>query len=213
MEAALTKARGDAGPPGLAVQPVGREPLPVCAIRARITNENDAHKDGWLRKVEGDQYQIKEANIAPSHIDATLPDHRLAANCGLAPCTSFDADGFPDDWGGHDRDDDGATSFDESTMGACCRATENKYCFETVHFSTYEVLDPNCGADCLDRSKLKALKLDKEVGQQNIVFSTEFTVLIDDTSDEPDPAIAPLGNGFRIALVDEDKVGAHSLVR
>ncbi|MDG1957554.1 MAG: hypothetical protein P8K76_03720 [Candidatus Binatia bacterium] len=61
-------------------------------------------------------------------------------------CTSFDADGFPDDWGGNTRCDEASTgTVDESTLGACCGATENKYCFEVVHFSTYAILDPNCG--------------------------------------------------------------------
>ncbi len=53
--------------------------------------------------------------------------------------------------------------------------------------------------------------MEKEVGQKKIVFSTEFTVPIDDTSGEPDPAIDPLNNGFRIALVDEDEVAAPTL--
>jgi len=168
---------------------------------------NDADNDGFLETSEGYDYKITEATIAPYHVDNTGGEYKLADKCSLLPCTSFDGDGFPDDWGGYTRYDEASTpTVDESTLQACCGATENKYCFEVYHFSTYGVLDPNCSTDNLDRSKLKLLKLHKEVGDQKVIFSTEFMVPINDDTGEPDPAIDPLANGFQITLIDGEEV-------
>ena len=187
----------DFGPEGVTFG----SPVVVCM------NWNDPDNDGFLEKSEGYDYKIWESKIAPYHIDSSGGEYKLADKCSLVPCTSFDADGFPDDWGGYTRYDEASTTtVDESTLNACCGATENKYCFEVYHFSTYGVLDPNCGTENLDRSKLKLLKLDKEIGEQKIIFSTEFTVPVDETTGEPDPIIDPIQKGFQISLLESQEV-------
>ena len=165
---------------------------------------NDPDNDGKLEKSEGYDYQITEATIAPYHIDSVGGEYKLADKCSLVPCTSFDAAGFPDNWGGYTRYDETSTpTVDESTLGACCGATENRYCFEVYHFSTYALADPNCSSEALDRTKLRVLKIDKELGEQKVVFSTEIRVPVE-ASGDPDPAIDPVSNGFSISLLDGD---------
>jgi len=165
---------------------------------------NDPDNDGKLEKSEGYDYQITEATIAPYHIDSVGGEYKLADKCSLVPCTSFDAAGFPDNWGGYTRYDETSTpTVDESTLGACCGATENRYCFEVYHFSTYALADPNCSSEALDRTKLRVLKIDKELGEQKVVFSTEIRVPVE-ASGDPDPAIDPVSNGFSISLLDSD---------
>ena len=165
---------------------------------------NDPDNDGKLEKSEGYDYQITEATIAPYHIDSLGGEYKLADKCSLVPCTSFDSGGFPDDWGGYTRYDETSTpTVDESTLGACCGATENRYCFEVYHFSTYALADPNCSSEALDRTKLRVLKIDKELGEQKVVFSTEIRVPVEGSGD-PDPAIDPVSNGFSISLLDSD---------
>ena len=180
------------------------QPVTICM------SWNDLDNDGFLETSEGYDFKVTEANIAPYHVDAINGEYKLADKCSLVPCGSFDGSGFPDDWGLHantglpnSRYDEVSTPLvDESTLGACCGATENKYCFEVLHFSTYAFGDPNCLAENLDRTKLKVVKIHKEVGEQKIVFSAEFNVPVDESTNLPDPAIAPVANGFQISLID-----------
>ena len=199
----------DFGPEGVTFG----QPLQICM------NWNDADNNGYLDTYEGYDFRVTEANIKPYHIDAINGEFALADKCSLAPCGAFDGNGFVSDWGFHTNtglpnrrydepdppvEEPGNPIFDESTLGACCGATENKYCFEVNHFSTYAFGDPNCRAENLDRSKLKVVKLNKEVGEQKIVLKTEFTVPVNESTNLPDPAINPIAQGFLVSLLDAE---------
>ena len=197
----------DFGPEGVTFD----APLQICMTW------NDADDNGFLDTYEGYAFRVTEANIKPYHVDAINGEFALADKCSLAPCGAFDGNGFVSDWGLHTNtglpnrrydepdppvEEPGNPIFDESTLGACCGATENKYCFEVNHFSTYAFGDPNCRAENLDRSKLKVVKLNKEVGEQKIVLKTEFTVPLNESTNLPDPAINPIAQGFLVSLLD-----------
>ena len=172
----------------------------------------DTYNDGFLETSEGYDYRITEGNVAPYHVETVGGEYKLADKCSLVPCTSFDSDGFPDDWGGHSRYDEVSTpTVDESTLGACCGATENKYCFEIYHFSTYAFADPNCLDESLDRAKLRVLKLNKEIGDQKVVCSAEIAIPVAVGGTGPEPAIDPLLKGFQISVIDTESAQKPTL--
>ena len=182
----------DFGPEGVDFDPA----VTVCMTW------NDADDDGFLERSEGYDYRVTEANIAPYHVDSVAGEYKLADKCSLVPCVAFDGDGFPTDWGGHTRYDEASTAtVDESLLGACCGATENRYCFQVYHFSTYALADPNCADDLLDRTRLKVVKIHKPEGEQKVIFKTDLILPVDGASGLPDPAIDPITNGVQISVL------------
>jgi hypothetical protein len=73
-----------------------------------------------------------------------------------------------------------------------------------MHFSTYALADPDCQAGNLDRTKLKVVKIHKEVGEQKVVLKTEFTLPVNEITNQPDPPINPIAKGFLVSLIDTD---------
>ena len=194
----------DFGPEGITFG----EPVQVCMTW------NDPNNNGILEVSEGYDFPVTEANIKPYHVDTIDGEFALAEKCSKAACGAFDGSGFVSDWGIHtitglpnrryDEDPLDVGGFDESTLGACCGAIENKYCFEVMHFSTYALADPDCQAGNLDRTKLKVVKIHKEVGEQKVVLKTEFTLPVNEITNQPDPPINPIAKGFLVSLIDTD---------
>ena len=142
----------------------------------------DADNDGFVDNVDG----VNEANIRPTlHKDTPYTEVILERSCrAQIACGPLGPDGLPVTPPGTPGD---------STLDACCSASDNVYCFEVNHFSAYALADLSCAGTATGR--VIATRMDQPAGTQGLKVKGEF-----DMGAQATGGIDPTRSGFELVI-------------